>query len=189
MITWNSSFIDRKAFPKPISQVTKKSNFRSTISRQIRFTYGPKMMIRGFLYILYRWVKLSIIFCMWQRGKKVFSLQIKKFFQWVKKMNYNWRHHQISWHHFSYLGMKDFELFIFILLVLLYNTIRIQRQKKLRSHNDIVDLLCSIYNILEPFLKIETWFKLLYKCCFGIAEFGVVLKYQIISWKCFVSTM
>ena len=53
MIRLNSLFIDRIAFLRPSSQVTKKSNFISTILRQIRFTYRPKMMIRGF-YIYVR---------------------------------------------------------------------------------------------------------------------------------------
>ena len=48
MIRLNSSCIDRIVFLRRSSQVTKESNFISIILRQIRFTYRPKMMIRGF---------------------------------------------------------------------------------------------------------------------------------------------
>ena len=146
MIRWNSSFIDIKAFQRPISQVTKKSNFRSIISRQIRFTYRPKMMIRGFLYILYRWVKLSIIFCMWQRGKKYLVCKSKRSFNgWRDVLQLKTPSNKLT----PFFIFRNERLWTFNLntlgIVIHYN--KNQKPERKRLHKGIVDLLCSIYNI------------------------------------------
>ena len=186
MIRWNSSSICRKAFPKSISQVTKKSNFRSTISRKIRFTYGPKMMIRGFLYILYRWVKLSIIFCMWQLGKKYLVCKSKRSFNgWRDVLQLKTPSNKLT----PFFIFRNERLWTFNLntlgIVIQYN--KNQKPEKKRLHKDIVDLYAAYTIYIRAIIENRnmSWNILQMMVCYRT----VVLKYQIISWKCFVSTM